>query len=200
MFGASVLILGIVVLAAGCRGSAPSPDEQAAAQPPYTTSATIKDLMLSMIDTAADDVWLSVSTVSSATGIVETAPKNDEDWSKIRRGAITLAEAANLLMIPGRKVARPGEKSETPGVELEPEEMDVLIAKDRASWNQRALDLHKAALEVLAAVDEKNADKVFEVGERIEMACENCHSQYWYPNEKIPEVSVSGIEEKPSAP
>jgi hypothetical protein len=202
MFGASVLILGIVVVAAGCRGSAPPPDDQAVAQPPYTTSATIKDLMLSMIDTAADDVWLSVSTVSTATGTVETAPKNDEDWNKIRRGAITLAEAANLLMIPGRKVARPGEKSETPGVELEPEEMDVLIAKDRASWNQRALDLHKAALEVLAAVDERNADKVFEVGERIEIACENCHSQYWYPNEQIPDVSVSGIDttEKPSAP
>lgn len=187
MFGVSVSILGALVLAAGCRGAAPPPEPPAPAEPTYTTTATIKDLMISVIDGAADDVWLSVSTVSSPQGTVETRPQNDADWAKVRRGALMLAEASNLLMIPGRKVARPGEKSETPGVELEPEEMDALIAKDRASWNKRADDLHKAALQVLAAVDEKNADKVFDIGATIELACENCHTQYWYPNEKLPE-------------
>jgi hypothetical protein len=168
--------------------------------PPYAPTAIIKDIMLSIIDGAADDVWLSVSTVHTEKGTIETAPRNDEDWFKVRSGALTLAEGANLLMMPGRRVARPGEKSETPGVELEPEEMDVLIAKDRASWNQRALDLHKAALEILEAVDARNPEKVFEIGERIELACENCHSQYWYPGEKRPEelqISASTQEGSP---
>ena len=104
---------------------------------------------------------------------------------------MTLAEAANLLMIPGRQVARPGEKSETPGVELEPEEMDALIAKDRAGWNKRATALREAVLEVLTAIDAKDPDRVFELGARIELACENCHSQYWYPNEKLPPLQGS---------
>ena len=26
------------------------------------------------------------------------------------------------------------------------------------------------------------------VGDRIDTACENCHRQYWYPNETIPDV------------
>ena len=118
----------------------------------------------------------------------ETMPKSDEEWQEVRRGAITLAEAANLLMIPGRRVARPGEKSETPGVELEPEEMDVLIEKDRAAWNERATHLHDAATAVIAAIEARDGNKVFELGEKIEEACENCHRQYWYPNEVIPSL------------
>jgi hypothetical protein len=39
-----------------------------------------------------------------------------------------------------------------------------------------------------AAAEKKDADKVFEVGETIELACENCHREYWYPNEVIPQV------------
>ena len=42
-------------------------------------------------------------------------------------------------------------------------------------------------IDVITAVDAKDADKVFELGELIEASCENCHRQYWYPNEVIPE-------------
>lgn len=181
-----VALLSSLVATVACRQPAGAPE--ATTQPPYAPHATIKDLMLSVIDPNADVVWLSVMTVQSEGKTVETRPQNDEDWAKVRHGAITLIEASNLLMMPGRRVARPGEKSETPGVELEPEEMDVLIAKDRAAWNQRAKNLHDASLEILKAVEAKDADKVFELGENIELACEGCHRQYWYPNEKIPEL------------
>ena len=40
-----------------------------------------------------------------------------------------------------------------------------------------------------AAADAKDAQKLFEVGEQIEHACEGCHSSYWYPNEKVPPKS-----------
>jgi hypothetical protein len=133
--------------------------------------------MLSVVDPSADVVWLSVSSVMTDKGLVDTRPTTDEEWTKVRHGAITLVEGANLLMMPGRRVARPGEKSETPGVELEPEEMDVLIAKDRASWNKRALALHDAAQATLQAIDAHDADKVFELGEQIANACEGCHRQ-----------------------
>ena len=181
----SVSLLAIVLASAACQTSQPAADPPAS--PPYVPTSTIKDLMDSIVDTNADVVWLSVSTVSTEKGLIETAPKTDEDWDKVRHGAITLAEAANLLMIPGRHVARPGEKSETPGVELEPEEMEAIINKDRAAWNKRATALHDAAMVALKAIEAKDADQVFQVGSQIEEACENCHSKYWYPNEKIPD-------------
>jgi hypothetical protein len=180
-----------LVMAGACQNREPSAPP-APADPTYLPTATIKDLMLSLIDPAADVVWLSVTTVVDEKGLVETVPKSDEEWLKVRHGAVMLMEAANLLMIPGRRVARPGEKSETPGVELEPEEMDALIAKDRAAWNARAKHLHDTVSEVVKAIDAKDSTKVFELGEQIEVACENCHKQYWYPNEVIPSLPSSG--------
>ena len=176
----------MAIAAAGCRKSEPA--AAAPAEVPYIPNATIKDLMMNVVDRQADVVWLSVTTVASDKGLVETRPKNDEEWAAVKAGAITLAEAANLLMVPGRRVARPGEKSETPGVELEPEQMDELIMKDRPAFYARARALYDAAMLAADAADRKDADKIFEVGESIEMACENCHRQYWYPNEKIPDL------------
>jgi cytochrome c556 len=183
VLGVFIFILCVAMAGACQNRESPAPP---VAQTEYIPTATIKDLMLSVIDPSADVVWLSVTTVVDDKGLVETVPKSDDDWRKVRHGAVTLMEAANLLMIPGRRVARPGEKSETPGVELEPEEMDALIAKDRAAWNARATRLHDAMVEVIQAIDAKDGDKVFELGEKIEEACENCHKQYWYPNEVIP--------------
>jgi hypothetical protein len=184
-------LLGIALSTAACGRKEPEP-APASALPPYEPAATIKDLMQSIVDPAADAVWLSVTTVQTATGTIETVPKTDEEWLKVRHGAVGLSEAANLLMMPGRHVARPGEKSDTPGVELEPAEMEVLIAKDRPAFIQRAKALHEAGMAAVAAADAKDAKKLFEIGEQIEHACESCHSNYWYPNEKIPPV--------PSAP
>lgn len=184
----SVALLAVLI-AAGCRRASEAAAPEGAL-PPFATELTIKDLMLNVIDTNADVVWLSVTTVASDKGLVETRPTTDEEWAKVKGAAITLAEAANLLMIPGRKVAPDDHKSEVPGIELEGHEMDALIAKDPQAFYKHARDLYAAAMLAARAADKKDADKVFEVGEAIEHACEGCHRAYWYPNEKIPELPV----------
>ena len=183
--------LVVAVIAAGCQRpteSAAAPAASASDMPPFITDHTIKELMLNVVDTNADVVWQSVTTTASAKGLIETKPANDAEWMRVRQGAVTLAEAANLLMIPGRHVARPGEKSETPGVELEPSEMEALINKDRPAFYKHARALYDAAMLAVDAIDKKDPDKVFEVGESIDSACESCHKSYWYPNEKIPDL------------
>jgi hypothetical protein len=191
LLAAPVLMLTLAVSA--CLRATPSEPvtDTAAATPTYTPEATIKDLMLGLIDTSADVVWLSVTTTVDDRGIVNVRPKNDEEWMEVRYGALRLVEAANLLQIPGRRVALPGEKSIAPGVELEPEEMQVMIDKDPAGWNTRAKALHDAAMLAVRAAEAKDADKIFEIGETIEHACEGCHRQYWYPNEQIPELPTA---------
>ena len=185
------LALLLALTAAGCKRGTEAAAPAAESMPPFITDHTIKDLMLNVVDTNADVVWLSVTTTASDKGLVETRPQNDAEWARVRQGAVTLAEAANLLMIPGRHVARPGEKSETPGVELEPSEMEELINKDRAAFYKHAKALYDAAMLAVDAIDKKDADRVFEVGENIDQACEQCHRNYWYPNEKIPELPGS---------
>ena len=197
--GSVILVVCAAVAAASCQRQQPAPAAPAADQPPYTTTATVKDIMLHIVDPAGDLVWDSVATVIDKGGLHETMPKTDEEWFKVRSGLIMLIEGSNLLMMPGRKVARPGEKSDTPGVELEPSEMDELIAKDRAAWYQRAKALHDVAQSVLEVVEKKDAQKLFDVGEDIDRACENCHRQYWYPNEKIPDFPGSTPSSAPSS-
>ena len=197
--GSLILVVCAAVAAGSCQSKPVEPAAPAADQPPYTTTATVKDIMLHIVDPAGDMVWDSVATVIDKGGLHETAPKTDEEWFKVRSGLIMLIEGSNLLMMPGRKVARPGEKSDTPGVELEPSEMDELIAKDRAAWYQRAKTLHDVAQSVLEVVEKKDAQKLFDVGEDIDRACENCHRQYWYPNEKIPDFPSSAPTSAPAS-
>jgi len=173
---------------ASCQARQPEPAPASAPastpQPEYTTTASVKDIMLHIVDPAGDLIWNSVATTVDRQGTHQTLPKTDEDWDKVRSGAIMLAEASNLLMIPGRHVARPGEKSETPGIELEPSEMEALINKDRTAWHKRAAHLHEVAVNVLKVIDARDDKKLFDVGAEIDQACENCHRQYWYPNEE----------------
>ena len=169
----------LLVVVGGCRASQlPQSD--------YRPTSTIKDIMDSMVDQNADGVWEAVATEVTVTGTEQKAPKTDEEWKNVRRHAIPILEATNLLLIPGRKVARSGEKSENPNVELAPEQIQVLIDQDRDSFVKLAHGLHDAMSVAIKAIDDKNPDALFDAGDLIDTACENCHLKYWYPGKQAP--------------
>jgi hypothetical protein len=114
-----------VVLAAACTRREERPHE-----PAFRPTATVKDIMTSIVDPESDVIWNSVATIVSLTGTEERAPQTDEEWAAVRRSAVQLVEATNLLRIPGRLVAKPGEKSENPRIELQPETIQRMIAED----------------------------------------------------------------------
>src|SRR5678815_5205302 len=108
----------------------------------------------------------------SAKGVEEKQPHTDEEWKEVRRKAIALMEATNLLQMPGRKVAKPGEKADDPKVELGPEQIQALIDKDRGAFNKFAQALHDATMESFKAIDAKDAEGVLNTGDKIDTACE----------------------------
>jgi hypothetical protein len=146
--------------------------------------SSIKDLMESVVDPSADVLWGAVGTVMDKEGIHELLPKTQEEWLGVRRAAIRLIEGGNLLMMPGREAAPVGAKSETPGVELEPAQIAVLIKKKRKAFNEFAKALQLLGLEALRASDAKNVDLLVDIGGRMENVCESCHQTFWYPQEK----------------
>jgi hypothetical protein len=152
-------------------------------QPEYRTAITIKVIMNSIIDPNADYLWGSVSVTSTAKGFVEKAPRTKEDWDEERRHAISLMEAANLLQIPGRPVALPGEKANDPRVEEPPEVIRTLIDSDRANWTRYTHGLYDAGLLMLRAIDAKDVPAFQAAGEDVDKACELCHVHYWYPHQ-----------------
>jgi len=169
------LVLPAICLLASCAAAPPPSD--------YNTVATIKDIMDSAVDKSADYIWESLGTEVSAEGVKEKRPSNEEEWKEERRRAILLVEAANLLLMPGRKVAKAGEKAENPEVELSPEQIEALITKDRPQFVKLAKEFQDTAIEQLKAVDERNIQDMLKAGGDLDTRCENCHKVYWYPND-----------------
>jgi hypothetical protein len=193
---------GAVIVATAC--SAPQQNAATAAAKPaepagadFRTTATIKDIMDSVVDPSADYIWDSVSTIVTRKGIEERRPRTDMEWKEVRRRAIALVEATNLLIMDGRKVAKPGEKSENPGIELGPEDIQGLIDADHAALVKFAHGLHDAGMKALAAIDKKDADALSDSGEAIDEACEQCHLKYWYPP-NTPDILKKGSVRKTS--
>lgn len=152
----------------------------------YRPTATIKDIMDSFVDPSADVIWESVAEIVTESGTEMRRPHTDDEWKSVRRAAVRIVEATNLLQMTGRSVAHPGEKSENPGIELGPEEVNALIQADRPAFITHANELQTVAREAVAAIDARNGDALFTVGERLDRACENCHLVYWYPPGKAP--------------
>ena len=166
-----------LALLTGC--AKPKPAELALAH-----TATIKDIMDSMVDPSGDFIFESVVQIADEKGVREKAPQTDEEWEEVRHRAFILVEAPNLLTMTGRIVAHPNEKSKNPEVELQPEQIQKLVDGDRPSFIRRARKLQDAATLALKAADAKDKDALFKAIDSVDKACENCHLHYWYPNDK----------------
>lgn len=152
-------------------------------QPAYRTEATVREVMDSMLEPNADFLWDAVSTRSTKDGVIEKAPRTDEDWKELREHAISLREATNVIQIPNRNVAKAGEKAGDPRIELTPELIQTMIESDRTTWANHAHELYDAVGIYLKGIDAKNVDAITDAGGDIDKACEDCHRRYWYPNE-----------------
>lgn len=177
---AAAVALAVASLVAAC--AAPAPEEPPPADSPYRPVATIREVMNSVIDPSVDAVWNSVATVVDDAGMTERAPATDEEWAEVRRHALIVSEAANLLLMHDRPVARPGEPARAPDVELAPGEIRALIDDNPDAWNSYVLALQDSLTPALAAIEAKDSQALFNAGEQIDSTCENCHQVFWFPN------------------
>ena len=124
-------------------GCSPQQPPQSAAPPAFKPVGTNLQLMQAMIIPASDIVW----------AVGAAAPKNDEEWAKVRNNALMLAEAGNLLMIGDR-------------------------AKDQEAWMQMSQALVDAGAAAFKAAEAKNAEGVMMAGDALYNSCEGCHMKY----------------------
>ena len=125
------------------------------APPPYEPVADVRQIMEWILDPAADGIWDSAGTIITAEGRTELAPTTDAGWDDVRRHATILAEAANLLMLPGRAAG--------------------------PDWIAYAQALRTTGRQALAAAEARDADALFDAGGQLYQACVACHTQYWVP-------------------
>ena len=151
----------------------------------FKPTATVQQIMSSIIDPNIDFVWNSVATISTKEGVEEKSPHTDEEWAEVKKHALTVLEVTNLLVIDGRKVAEDGANtSSADSTELQALEIQKLIKTHKSEFNQRAFGLHEAMQLVVNAIDKKDTEELIRTGGLVDGACEQCHLQFWYPIRK----------------
>jgi hypothetical protein len=160
--------------------------------------AGIQDIMRTMLEPSADALWLSVGSTVTAAGEEDFAPSTNEEWEQLHTHALALVEATNLLLMDDRRVVREGvdelEDHGTPG-NLTAEEVEAAIAANRVLFVDFAMAMRSTGQKFLTAIADKNTQGMFDAGHSLELICEGCHLEFWYPGQVIPPFPGGAAEE-----
>ena len=138
-----VMLVGLVGIAQQQSAGSPQSSLETALQIPYRIVGTMSQLMVDIIFPTSDDIFY----------IVRKPPSNDAEWGAIERSALTLAESANLLVMPGR-------------------------ARDQDKWIADARLLLDAGNLAFKAAKAKDYDAIVALNEQLVTACTTCHQDY----------------------
>jgi hypothetical protein len=156
LFGISValFISGIGFVIAGER-TARAATPAAAGGPAVDTApvATIKQIMIGITNPAAFAVYEAVGTKSSAAGVEEIAPQNDEEWAKVGSAGAAVVESGNLMLMGDRAI-------------------------DKGDWVKMTRDMMEQGKAAMKAAEAKDKDKIVEAGGELNTTCDNCHARY----------------------
>jgi hypothetical protein len=141
---ATVSAIGILLIIGGAAFAGQSGQKPAAgnASPSTARVGTMSELMVHLIYPTSDAVFY----VSSR------APETEEQWKDLQAKTLTLAESANLLMMPGR--TRPGQ------------------------WNRDSRQMLDAAWAAFKAAKAKNLEGVEASSDQLYESCVACHKAY----------------------
>jgi hypothetical protein len=103
----------------------------------------MSELMVDIIYPASDAI-LYIST---------RTPTNEAEWNRLQGQALMLAEAANLLMMPGR-------------------------ARDQDRWLQDAKLMLDAGAAAFKAAKAHDVDALAALNEQVYVSCTTCHMHY----------------------
>jgi hypothetical protein len=111
--------------------------------PTFHPVGTVRQIMLGIVKPTSDVVFK----------FQFDPPKTDEEWATLQNNALNLAEAGNLLLLPGR-------------------------AKDKGEWTKNAEALVEKGSQAFKAANAKDAKALEVIGDKIDETCEACHAIY----------------------
>ena len=139
-------IIALTVLALlGCT-DAPEP-------PPFAAVADSRQLMLSVIEPAAEVYWDAVGVIMDEEGTHYIEPVGAAEWEAVENAAFVLAESGNLLLLEDR-------------------------AQGRDHWKTMSRAMIEIGRRAVEAARARDPDAVFEVGGEVYLVCTGCHAVY----------------------
>jgi hypothetical protein len=119
----------------------------------YRTSMPLNDVMGHIISPAAFAFWGAWGEVSREDGVHNLRPTTEAGWEAAENGAATVADAANLLLLPSRR-------------------------RDDGDWVKYTQAMSDVALEALEATEARDSVRMGVIGGKLDEACETCHEKY----------------------
>ena len=172
----TVLALALILSACGLSLVAQAPPADAPPPPP----ADLNQLMRGVLYPAANVVFFAqadnpaeIKFVPGHDPNMSTDPLTSTfgGWQAVENAALALAEASNLLSIPGRVCS-----NGTP-----------VPTKDPA-WVGFVKDVRDAAMKAYAAAQAKDQDKIVEAADPLNASCTGCHRKF--RDRRVPRCSI----------
>jgi hypothetical protein len=135
-----IFVLFVVLHVAVGAGSAQAPPAEA---PAIKSVGTMSELMVDVIYPTSDEIFY----------VSRNEKKTEKDWVDLRNNALTLAEAANLLMADNR-------------------------ARDKDRWMKDAKLLWEVGNKAFIAAKAKDLPALEALNADLYEACQSCHEHY----------------------
>lgn len=145
VFGLVVLVVGVSTL----RDRPAQPSAPSDLQP----VASVKQIMIAIVDPAANVVFNSVSTTVTNGKTEEKMPRTDAEWEAVAASGAALIESGNLMLVGQRLV-------------------------DRNDWVAQNRKLMEAGTAAIKATEARDAERLFEAGGTLYESCDGCHRLY----------------------
>jgi len=156
---------GTLALAGLCDAQSPAPAPAKASKAPSAAAlkpevaADLSELMRGILFPNSDpdkvppakDPSLSPNPLASTYG----------GWTAVENSAKALSEAANLLILPGRKCAN-----------------GLPVPINNPDWSKFVQGLRAASVEAYKAAQSKNMDNILTAAGDLSTACSNCHDKW----------------------
>jgi hypothetical protein len=134
------LLVGITFVAASLAAPATQAPTGAPAPRPV---GTMSELMIRLIYPTSDAVFY----------VTTRTPQTEAEWGELQAKTLTLAESANLLMMPGR-------------------------ARDQDRWMDDAKRMYDAGVAAFRAAKAKDVAALDALNDQLYQSCVECHRHY----------------------
>ena len=173
VFAGVAAIAGVVAMAtvqaqAPAKTAAPKPAAAAPAAARYRTHGNLNQVMRgilfpnsNVVFAAQSEDFLKIAQEKDPSTATDPLKGVYNSWTAVEDSGYALAEAANLLMIPGR-VCSNGKPAPV----------------GNADWAKFAAGLRDAGMEAVKAAKAKNQDAMVDVSDKMTSACAACHDVY----------------------
>lgn len=166
--GISTLAVGLSKAQAPAQSPAPAAARRAAPAAAPRVYATLAQLMKGILYPSSNVIFAAqsenpadVKPAADPSTATNPLASSYGKWEAVENSGLAIAEAANLLILPGRKCSN--------GLDVPLKNLD---------WAKFVQGLREAGMTAYKAAQSKNQDNILMAADTLSTACANCHDKY----------------------